>query len=165
MSGGVRRQMGIVAVLALAGLSGCVERRFLINTEPAGAIVYENGRPLSASPADDHFVYYGNYHFTLVKDGFQTLQVDQYIAPPWYQYPGIDFIAEELLPWRIRDVRVLNYRMLPLQVPNSQQLRSDAEALRSRGKAIQPPPSSPPAATAPVAGPAPAPVAGGPVPR
>ena len=37
---------------------------------------------------DDHFVYYGNYHFTLIKDGYETLQVDQDIPAPFYEYPA-----------------------------------------------------------------------------
>src|SRR5271166_3592360 len=116
MSGGLQRHLGILIVLACTTmLAGCVERRFIVNTDPPGAILYVNGRPHSASPADDHFVYYGNYHFTLVKDGFETLQIDQYIAPPWYEHPVLDFFSENLFPWMIRDVKRFNYTMTPLQ--------------------------------------------------
>ena len=48
--------------------------------------VLENGRDIGASPADQHFIYYGNYHFTIIANGYETLQVDQCIPRPWYQY-------------------------------------------------------------------------------
>jgi hypothetical protein len=144
-----------MALLACVGLmAGCIDRRFVVSSDPATAIVYVNGRPIGASPADDHFVYYGNYHFTLVKDGYQTLQVDQYIASPWYEYPVIDFITENLVPFKIRDVRRLNYAMIPLQVPNTKQLQEEAQVLRGRGQAIPTPvpeDDAPPPVPVPVA--------------
>jgi hypothetical protein len=153
MSSELRRRLATLALLAVLALAtGCVERRFVVNSDPAGAIVLVNGRPLGASPADDHFVYYGNYHFTVIKDGYETLQVDQYVRPPWYEYPVLDFISENMVPWMIRDVRRFHYSMLPLQVPNARKLQDDAAALRSRGQAV---PSPVPAPTPVATGPAP----------
>ena len=80
----------------LATLTGCVERRYVIEPDPPGALVLVNGQPLGTTPVDGHFVYYGNYTFTLVKDGYETLQVDQRINSPWYQCPPIDFASENL---------------------------------------------------------------------
>jgi hypothetical protein len=82
--------------------AGCVERRFVVTSEPPGAKVLGNGQDLGPTPADDAFVYYGNYHFTLIKEGYETLQVDQSVNPPWYQYPAIDFFSENIIPWKIR---------------------------------------------------------------
>src|SRR5262249_10209746 len=67
----MRLAVWFVMLLACAGLlTGCVERRFVITTEPPGAIVYdERGMPTGAAPTDRTFVYYGDYQFTLVKDG------------------------------------------------------------------------------------------------
>jgi hypothetical protein len=140
---GLGHSSGWLAIAACAGLlAGCVERRFVVYCDPPGAIVYENGMPLGAAPADNHFIYYGKYHFTLVRDGYQTLQVDQPISQPWYEYPGLDFISENLVPWTIRDVRRFVYPMIPLQVPNTRELLGQADALRSRGKAIPLPPAA-----------------------
>jgi hypothetical protein len=77
--------------------------------------VLRNGRPL-ARPADDTFVYYGKYRFTLVKDGYETLHVDQEVRPPWWQYPPIDFVVENLIPYTFRDIRRFNYSMQPAEV-------------------------------------------------
>lgn len=126
-------------VLAAGLLAGCVERRYVVNSEPPGAAVLRNGRPLGAAPADDHFLYYGNYHFTLVKDGYQTLQVDQPIKAPWYEYAPLDFVSENLIPWKITDRREFTYQLQPLQLPNTQELLNQAEMLRQRGQALTPP--------------------------
>src|SRR5581483_5232398 len=56
-----------VAALCAGALTGCVERRYVITSDPPGAIVYCNGRQIGATPVDDHFIYYGKYDFTLVK--------------------------------------------------------------------------------------------------
>ena len=65
------------------------------------------------------------FDFTLVRDGYQTLQVDECLSQPWYEFPGLDFISENLIPWTIRDVRRFTYQMVPLQVLNTRELRDD----------------------------------------
>ena len=107
-----------------------------------------NGDPIGAAPADDHFVYYGNYHFTLIKDGYQTLQVDQEISTPWYEYIPLDFFSENIVPWRIQDVRRFHFRLEPIRTVTTDELLNRAQNLRNRGQSI--------AATAPPA-PVPAP--------
>src|SRR5579864_2757476 len=99
------------AALGAAALAGCVERRYVVYTDPAGAVVFRNGQILGQAPADDYFVYYGKYDFTLVKEGYETQQVQQEIKAPWYEFPGLDFISENLVPWRIIDRRVFTYRL------------------------------------------------------
>jgi hypothetical protein len=132
-------------------LSGCVDRRYVVTTDPPSAVVYRNyNQSLGLTPADDHFVYYGTYHFTVVADGYQTLQVDQEIPAPWYQYFPIDFFAD-LLPYRIEDVRRFHYKLEPLQSPDLNQLLDQGQALRNQGKALQPfaPVPQPPAVKQP----------------
>ncbi len=121
---------------SLALLTGCVDRRFVINTDPPGAVVMVNGEERGATPADDHFVYYGRYHFTIFKDGYQTMQVDQEIPAPWYQYFPIDFFAENLWPWRITDVRRFDYHLEPLAQPRSDLLLNPAQNLRTKAASL-----------------------------
>src|SRR5262245_60705353 len=83
----MRRSAWWFGVVIVAGvLAGCVERRYVITSDPPGAAVFRNGQFIGSTPVDDHFLYYGNYHYTLVKDGFETLQVDQPIPAPWWEY-------------------------------------------------------------------------------
>ena len=122
-------------------LTGCVDRRYVITTEPPGAVVLIDGQPIGQTPVDNHFTFYGKHKFTLVKDGFQTQTVEQDIPVPWYQYPGIDFVAEVLLPWRLVDRREFNFAMQPIPAVRSDLLIHRAENLRNRGRAIAPTPS------------------------
>jgi hypothetical protein len=137
----MRRSGYLLGVLTAAALlTGCVDRRYVITSDPPGAAVFRNGKFIGSTPADDHFIYYGNYHYTLVADGYETLQVDQCISPPWYEYPAIDFISENVYPFTIHDVRRFHYQMQPLQLPNSQDVLNRAQELRGRGQLIGPPP-------------------------
>ena len=127
----------IWVVLALA--SGCVERRFVINTDVPGAVVYdEKGLPIGATPVDREFTYYGKYRFTLVKDGYQTQVVETKVRAPWFEIVPLDFISENLLPWTVRDVRRLDYVLQPAQVIPPESVLREANELRARGQTLQP---------------------------
>ncbi len=134
----MRRNAVLVAVALAAGSTlGCVDRRYVIETEPPGAVVQRNGQAIGATPADDHFVYYGTYNFTITKDGYETKVVPQRIPAPWYQYPPFDFITENLIPWRIQDVRRFHYDLEPVKSPQVEQILGPATNLRERGKGVQ----------------------------
>jgi hypothetical protein len=143
-------------VLLAAGLlGGCVERRFLITSNPPGAAVYREGQLIGMTPADDFFTYYGDREYVLVLNGYETLKVRQPAPSPWYEIPPIDFISENLWPFKIRDVRRPEpYQLQPLQVTNPNQVLERGTQLRNQGRTIgeqQPgaPPSLPTITPAP----------------
>lgn len=141
---------------ALLGMTmGCVERRFTIYSEPAGALVYHNNRYLGVTPVDGYIVYYGKQQFRLIKEGYETLDVVQEYNPPWYEWPGIDFVTENIYPAKVRDVRRFSYAMRPLQSIPPDEVRQRAEQLREAGQNIGVPP--PPRAVAPATAPPPPP--------
>ncbi|MCI0637642.1 MAG: hypothetical protein L0Y72_08305 [Gemmataceae bacterium] len=116
---------------------GCVERRFVITTEPPGAIVYnEAGNPIGGAPTDKPFTYYGKYRFTLVKDGAETMVVEENVKAPWYQWIGLDFVSENLIPWTFRDIRRFHYQLQPKQLVPPQAVLQEAQNLRGRGQTI-----------------------------
>src|SRR3954454_556612 len=118
---------GAVAVLcAAAGLTGCVERRFVVEADPPGGLVLVNAQPLGVTPVDGAFLYQGNYNFTLVKDGYETLQVKQELPAKWYEYVPIDFFSENVYPGKIEDVRRFRYSLQPLAQPRSDTLLQQA---------------------------------------
>ncbi len=137
----MKRSAALAVALVLTLLAtGCVTRRFLITTDPPGAIVFRDGQPIGATPVESSFVYYGKYHFRLVKDGYEPLDVDQEVAPPWYEIIGIDFFSENIWPFTLRDRQCFHYTLQPVvQVPHDE-LRRRGEELRGRGRLIQPPP-------------------------
>ena len=143
----MKRNHWLWAALAVGALSaGCVDQRYLITSDPPGAAVFRNGVPIGFTPVDDRFVYYGNYHFTLVKDGYETLQIDQNVPPPWYEYPPLDFVSEVLNPFQLRDLHEFNYQMRPAEPPSKDDVLRSGQQLRQRGEALvgqEPPPDAP----------------------
>ena len=133
----MKRTLLIAASFCL--LTGCVDRRYVITTDPPGAVVLVDGQPIGQTPVDNHFVYYGKHKFTLVKDGFQTQTVEQNIPAPWYEYPPFEFLTDVLLPWRVIDRREFDFKMQPVPAVRSDLLINQAENLRARGRAIAPP--------------------------
>ena len=48
----------------LGSLSGCVERRYTIRTDPPGALVIVNGEEIGPTPVSRSFIYYGDRKIT-----------------------------------------------------------------------------------------------------
>lgn len=148
-----------LAALASTLLSGCIERRFVIDSvDPAGnplaAQVFCNGVPLGNAAADYPYVYYGKYDFLLVKDGYETLHVHQAVRAPWWEYPPLDFVVENVLPFHFRDIRRYRYTMQPRKGVRTEELLQRGGALRLQGQQIGELSQAPPAPT-PVPTPAP----------
>jgi hypothetical protein len=131
--------LGLLLAAGLAG--GCVERKFVIETDPPNALVLVNNQPLGPSPADGSFVYYGKYNFTLLSPGFETLHVTENIAAPCYQWFPLDFFFETLWPFEIQDVRRFHYQMMPMQIPNTADVLQRSGVIRQQGRNIRPLPT------------------------
>jgi hypothetical protein len=127
---------GILLVGVILPLqTGCVSRRMTIRSNPPGALVYVDDYPIGLTPVSTNFTYYGTRKIRLVKDGFETLTIMQPIPAPWYQYPPMDFIAENFVPGEIRDSKVLDYQMQPQMVIPTDQIIARAETLRGQNYA------------------------------
>lgn len=129
----MRRTTTTLLGLSLA-LCGCVERRFVIETNIPNAQVYINEQPIGAAPAHMPFEYYGYYTITLTHPGYETLRQRVHVVAPWYAYPPLDFLAEVLWPFPIRDVRRYYFELQPARQPNREELLQRAEQLRQRGQ-------------------------------
>lgn len=120
-----------LVVLLMPALTGCVQRRLSIRSNPPGALVYVDGYEIGRTPCSTQFTYYGKRQFRLVLDGYETLTTEQRIWFPWYQVIGVDFVAENLVPWEIRDERDLVFNMQPLRSVPTEELLENAERLRA----------------------------------
>ena len=137
----MKRSAWLAAALGAAVLStGCVTRRYVITSTPPGAVVYRDGQIIGATPVEEPFIYYGKYRFRLVKDGFEPLDVTPQLVIPWYQYPGLDFVAENIIPFTFRDVQVLHFDLQPVVQTPVADLKMRAAQLQIQSKSIQPPP-------------------------
>ncbi len=148
----LKRALPILAIYLLTSgivLScGCVRRRMTVRTNPPGAAVYVDRQLIGSSPASSSFTYYGTRHIEVVADGYRTEKVFRKISPPWYQIPVVDFLAETVWPWEIRDERIIDITMVPAQPIPADELTTRANTLRlqaQQGLATSlPPPVAPP---------------------
>lgn len=134
-----RLSIAIVAVALVAVNTGCVERRFRIESNPPGAYVYVNNKSYGTTPVDVPFLFYGDYEIELQKEGYQTLKIKQPVKPPWYEYPVVDFFSENLVPLKITDQRPFCYDLEPVLVPNLEILKAQGEELRMRASGLPKP--------------------------
>ncbi|MDP1797613.1 MAG: PEGA domain-containing protein [Planctomycetaceae bacterium] len=128
----VVRGMG-VALLALM-LSGCVSRRMMVQSDPPGALVLLEGKEIGTTPVSVDFTYYGTREFTLIKDGYETLTVQQKVQAPWYQMPVIEFFADNLTPGHVTDRHQFRYAMQPQRLVPNAELQRRAEMLRGEAR-------------------------------
>jgi PEGA domain len=121
-----------LAMFSIASLllTGCVTRRLTMRSEPPGARVYVGDEEIGTTPVSHDFTYYGTRKIRMVKDGYETLIVNQPIPAPWYEIPPLDFFSENVVPGEIRDERVVSYQLTPLKLQGRDQLLQKADALR-----------------------------------
>jgi len=130
------------AVLLLAGtglISGCVERRYTIRSDPPGATVIVNGEEIGPTPASKSFVFYGDREITMMLDGFATKTVIQPINAPWWDNLLTEFFTENVIPFSLRDEREFKYKLVPAESPLQGELRDRAESLRSEARVLPKP--------------------------
>lgn len=126
-----RSTIVLVALAALALAPGCVRRRLLVRSNPPGATVYVDNQPIGVTPCATSFVYYGTREIRLVKPGYETLTVNQPIPAPWYEFPGVDFVSENVVPKEVQDYRTVSYTMTPQVIVPTDQLLARAQELRT----------------------------------
>ncbi|MHC5061103.1 MAG: PEGA domain-containing protein [Planctomycetota bacterium] len=123
------------AVVLLLALSGCVERKLTINTEPEGALVTLNDEEIGLSPVTVEFNWYGDYKVRISKEGYETLDTHRKLKGPLYDFVGLDFIAEILWPGRIVDEYEWEFALEPYQAPSRAELLESAQRFSERAAA------------------------------
>ena len=105
-----------VCALAAAALAvgACVERKITVRSDPPGARVALDGRPIGVTPVTVRFEQYGGREFTLAKKGHLRLREIRRIEPPLYQRLGIDFFFEMVWPFPLVDEHVETFDLTPV---------------------------------------------------
>jgi hypothetical protein len=178
----VARTVRLAGVLAVLVCAGCVERKFVVESNVPNAQVYIDNKSIGAAPAYAPFEYYGHYTIMVVHPGYETQVIRKHITAPWYGYPPFDFLTEVLWPFPIRDTRRVYVELHEAPQVRGDDILSAADALRQRGAMLPPadrpaeprirpqpavPPGpiiGPPVAPGPAPGPAPTPTVPGPAP-
>lgn len=104
----------IVGVWGLLALSGCIERRIRVTSEPSGARVLLNNEPIGVTPCEARFTFYGTYDVRLELDGYEPIHEPRTAHAPIYEYPGIDFVATAL-PIDFENVIEWDFVMVPVE--------------------------------------------------
>lgn len=130
----VRFGLLFCTVVAIASV-GCVRRRMTVRTSPPGATVSIDNQVIGTTPAATSFVYYGTREIRVEKDGFRTETIRRRQNPPWYEFPGLDFIAETLWPGEIRDERIIDVQLVPKTLEPTDTVVQRADALRMQSQA------------------------------
>ena len=94
-------------------LSGCVQRRLVVRSQPEGAFVTIDNQPIGYTPVPVPFTYYGTREIQLEKDGYKTTKVRERIRAPWYEKFPISFFSNNFAGREIRDERVLDFQLEP----------------------------------------------------
>ena len=115
--------------------TGCVRRRIFVRSDPPGALLYVNKKPVGHTPITLSFTHYGEMEFMLSKDGYETLREIRRIRAPWYQWPGVDFFSEVVWPQKITDLKQLDFKMDPERNVSQSELLARAESLRRESQA------------------------------
>lgn len=120
-----------VCLSILLCLTGCVHRRFTVNSDPPGALVRVDGRDIGYTPTSLDFTWYGTREIQLLKDGFDTQTQMVEINPPWYQRFPLDFFSDNFLGTHISDRRQFFFRMQPRTSDMSSNVVNRGRSLRS----------------------------------
>jgi hypothetical protein len=120
----------LAPVLAMLALSGCVERRISIETDPPGALVWVNDRQAGRTPVSVAFTHEGTYDLRLEKEGFEPLVTPATTEGPIWDAGPLDFFAE-ILPVRARNETRWVFTLAPRD-DSEEALVSRAAELRGR---------------------------------
>lgn len=105
-----------------------------VRTNPPGATVSVDNQVIGTSPAASSFVYYGTREFRIEKDGYRTETIRRRLNPPWYEFPGLDFVSETLWPGELRDERIIDVQLVPQTIEPTDDVMGRAESLRNQSR-------------------------------
>jgi hypothetical protein len=121
----------VSGMIVAVGLTGCVERKMLITTEPADAVVQVSDVEIGRSPVERTFTWYGDYDIIIRKEGYKTLKTHANLTRPWYEVPPLDFFSA-IAPWTYHDRRYLHFKLDKLQLPDDDELIRRAGEMEQR---------------------------------
>lgn len=125
--------MALVAAL-LVGCGG-VTRTLRIASDPPGAQVVLDGRPVGTTPYEEVFLSHGVRRCELRLDGYRRLVVALDVARPWWQVFPLSFVTDVLWPVPLRDDHAFNLELLP--VGSTRAGFADAEDAFDRFQAVK----------------------------
>ena len=122
--------VSVLGILVLTAFAGCVQRRLIVKTQPEGAAVIVDRKPVGYSPVSVPFTYYGTREVQIEKDGYKPIRVQERIDPKWFNRFPVSFFSENFSPREIRDQRILDFQLQPKTITGENELLNRANDLR-----------------------------------
>ncbi|MEM7454170.1 MAG: PEGA domain-containing protein [Planctomycetota bacterium] len=119
-----------IAALVVLSLTGCVQRRLLIQSQPEGAFVSIDKQPVGYTPVAVPYTYHGTREIQLEKDGYKVIRVQQRIRPNWYDRFPVSLVTNNFWGREVRDERLFDFQLEPKTQPNENLLLDRANELR-----------------------------------
>ncbi len=147
-----RRRRSLALALAAgcaASGAGCVERLLQIRSDPPGAEVFVNGVRAGLTPLDHRFDFYGTFDISLrAKDHLSVHRLEK-VNPPWYELMPLDFVTENLVPFKVRDRHRLRYALEPARPIEDEELDREVKEALERMEALEEKAGPPPEGATP----------------
>jgi len=106
-----------------------------IRSNPPGATVYLDGKEIGRTPFSTNFDHYGKREFRIVKQGYETKTELKPVRSPWYQWVGLDFVSEVLLPGKLTDHKYYEFDLQPERIEPGSEIVARAEEFRQTAHA------------------------------
>ena len=116
------------------GRGKCPDCGHVLSDDPAGALVTVNDVEQGRSPVTFPFTWYGDYRVLIESPEYQTLETHRRADAPIYQWPGLDFISEVLLPIKFHDHHDWHFTLAPRAPVDTEKLIDRAEDLRRQAQ-------------------------------
>ncbi|GHT12914.1 hypothetical protein FACS1894170_08310 [Planctomycetales bacterium] len=120
----------VIGILVVASTCGCVRRRLTVRSNPPGATVFLDGKEIGRTPFSTNFQHYGKREFKIVKQGYETQTKLLPVRAPWYEWVGIDFVSEVLVPGKLTDQKFFEFELRPQPEVSGAEIVARAEELR-----------------------------------
>ncbi|MHC4187682.1 MAG: PEGA domain-containing protein [Planctomycetota bacterium] len=127
-----RNVLILMFFIAAMIISGCVERKLTINTNPQQALVILNDEEIGVSPVTVSFNWYGDYNIRINKAGYETLITHRELKAPLRDKFPFDFFAQILNPKKIVDEYEWSFELEPIQEPARDELIQAADTFKTR---------------------------------
>lgn len=108
-----RATLSLLLPVALASLTGCLERTVKITSEPQGAIVWLNDQEIGRTPVEADFTYFGDYSVQLRREGYEPVSTVCTMKTPIKELPVVD-LAAEAMPARFRTNIHWHFDLVPV---------------------------------------------------
>ena len=128
-----RRFLRVVCLIGgIFIVSGCVERKLTIVTEPAEAAVWLNDEEIGSTPVTVNFNWYGDYSVRIEKPGYEIVNTHRMLKQPAHDKFPLDFFAEVLWPGTIKDSYTWTFDLQQYRTSTPQELIDSATQMRQK---------------------------------